>query len=125
MKVGNYDERKLGGQVYFIASVTGNNLVTTKNEKHEVGTVSLRPKKGLTMKGLKADGLIRVVIPGIGGRGFEGLGAKVVVTVARGTFIDVPPILFWIYFFVIISASVLLFFIAIGLFIFIIKKLKE
>ena len=47
------------------------------------------------------------------------------MTIARGSFIDTGPFIFWIAFFIIISVCVLLFFFAIGLLVLVVKKFKN
>ena len=125
VKASKYDQDKTGGQAYFTASVTGTNVVSSKNEKIQVATRSLRSQKGVTMKGLAATGTVIVTIQGSAGRKELKKGVKVTVTVGRGSFTDIGPILFWVFFVIIVITCILLLAAAIVLTILVVKKLKN
>ena len=125
VKASKYDQDKTSGQVTFAASVTGTNVVTSKNEKIQVASRNVRSQKGVTMKGLAATGTVVVTIPGSSGRKELKKGIKVTVTVGRGSFTDIGPILFWVFFVIIVITCIRLLAAAIVLTILVVKKLKN
>ena len=125
VKVGRYDQDKLDNQVHFEVGVTGGNVVTALNEKNQIEIRGLLSQRGFNMKGLKADGTLIVTIPGRPGRKQLKKGIKIEVTVGRGKFTEIMPIVFWIFFVILAITCVILFAAAIVLAIIVIKKLKK
>ena len=85
----------------------------------------LRPTKGINIRALKEDGEVIVTIIGSKGRMNLKKGIKVVVTIGRGTWTDASPIVYWIFFSLLIIGFVLLLIVAIVLTFFVVKKLKN
>lgn len=77
------------------------------------------------MKGVDADATLYVNIQGSEGRKSMEKGIKVEITIGRGTYTDIGPIIFWVFFVILAITCVLLVAVAIVLLIVVIKKLKN
>ena len=126
VKIGRYDKDKVGAIIGFTLTVIGTTpFATSKNEKHQIVGGSLRSMKGHTIKGLDGTGTLIIGHGNSAGRGKNVKGVKQTITVGRGSFTDIGPIIFWVVFVLLVIGSILLLIVTIVLAILVVKKLKK